>query len=62
MDENTRFLVDRMDEQKREILDEIKSLKEELTGLRLFKERVLGMSAGISVVASFFMQKISKII
>ena len=62
MDENTRFLIERMDEHHREVRGEFKALREEISVLRDFKNKILGMAALVSGVAgligSYIMDKI----
>jgi hypothetical protein len=46
MDENTRFLIERMDQLERRLLDEIRPLRD-------FKNRVLGMAMVMSAAVSW---------
>lgn len=62
MDENTRFLVERMDAHHEILRDEIKAVRDELALLKEFKSRVMGMAVGASMVVSLGVGYISELI
>lgn len=62
MDENTRFLVERMDNHFREVREELKDLKEKVGHLEGFRQRVMGgaaiVSVGVSIIAQTLIKKL----
>ncbi len=44
MDENTRFLIERIDQSKSDLMGEIQELRKAVDALTAFKNRVVGMA------------------
>ena len=60
MNDDTRFLIERMDANHKEVREEFRVLREEIGPLRDFKNKVLGMAALISGVAGLIASYITK--
>lgn len=52
MDANTRFLLERIDAAKNEMLAEFRGLRHEVQQLQHFKHRVMGMSFIVGLLGS----------